>query len=190
MRLIFGLGNPGPQYRLSRHNIGFLVIEELAARAKVTLARQKHRSLFARTNIADREVILIQPQTYMNLSGQSVSRWLKDLGIGHQDIIIICDDLDQDFGRLRFRKSGGDGGHRGLRSIIEALGNKDFLRLKLGIGRAPQGIDPQDYVLSPFEKEEREKLGGFLEQAADGVEAFLVHGLAYAMNHFHRREGK
>lgn len=187
MRLLFGLGNPGAQYQLSRHNIGFLVLDELAERTEVKLNRRKHQSFFARTKLAGQEILLIQPQTYMNLSGACVFGWLQDLGLGHQDIIIVCDDLDGDFGRLRLRKSGGDGGHRGLRSLIETLGTKKFIRLKVGIGRPPQGVDPRDYVLSPFLDEESEALARLIAQAADCLEALLIHGVAYAMNHFHRK---
>lgn len=173
---------------MSRHNIGFLIVDELAARSGLKFGHRRHRSLFADAKIIDQEIILIKPQTFMNLSGQSVLAWLKETGLGHKEILIVCDDLDLDFGRLRFRKSGGDGGHRGLRSIIESLGTKDFLRLKAGIGRPPQGMDPQGYVLSPFLREESEALGELIERAADGLETFLTRGLTYAMNQFHRQE--
>lgn len=173
---------------MSRHNIGFLVVDELAERAKVTLGRRKHRSLFTQADLGGQELLLVQPQTFMNLSGESVVGWLEELGLGHQDILVICDDLDGNFGRLRLRKRGGDGGHRGLRSIIENLGTQEFLRLKIGIGRPPQGMDPEDYVLSPFMEEEGKELAGLIERAANCIEALLTHGLAYAMNHFHRKE--
>ncbi len=188
MRLIFGLGNPGPEYQLSRHNVGFLVVDELAARAAVKFSRRRYRSLFAHAKIANQEIILIKPQTFMNLSGQCVLAWVEERGLAHQDIVVVGDDLDLDFGRLRFRKSGGDGGHRGLLSIIESLGTKEYLRLKVGVGRPAQGIDPQDYVLSPFLPEESEALRKLIGRAADGLETFLTHGLTYAMNHFHRQE--
>lgn len=186
LHLIFGLGNPGPQYQLSRHNIGCLVVDELARRCGVRMTRRKNQSVFAGAKIADRKVWLIKPQTYMNLSGRCVGAWLGELGLGCQDILVICDDLDGDWGRLRFREMGGDGGHRGLRSIIETLGTREFLRLKIGTGRPPQGIDSSDYVLTPFLDEELKALDDLIQRAADSVEALFTHGLTYAMNQFHR----
>lgn len=193
MRLIAGLGNPGEDYRYTRHNIGFLAIDHLASVYKISLKENRFQAIWGRGIVAGREVLLIKPQTYMNLSGESLKGFKDFYGLANQDILVIYDDLDLPFGRLRIRTGGGTGGHRGVASIVEALGGEDFLRLRMGIGR-PIG-DPKlkkedyrllvvDYILSPFRREERDILEGFLETGRKAIETILTKGIDEAMNRF------
>lgn len=185
--IVVGLGNPGPEYEVSRHNVGFRVVDTLADRAGVTLTRCRYRSLFVRGSIHGAQVLLIKPLTFMNESGFSVSRWQQALRLDPGRIIVVHDDLDLPPSQLRIRVGGGHGGHRGIRSVIEAIGSSDFLRVKVGIGRPQDGQDAVTHVLGPFE----ERVGGVMEaavqRAADAVEAVLQEGLETAMNRYNVR---
>lgn len=184
MKLIVGLGNPGPRYAATRHNVGFRIVEMLASRAGIALKRQGHQGLYGVGRVSGQETALLQPQTFMNLSGASVASACKSLGVSPGDLIVIHDDLDLPFGTLRLRVGGGHGGHNGLRSIAEVLGSKDFIRIKFGIGRPPQGADVADYVLTTFSSAERPQLDDLFATAATAAETILGDGVARAMNRF------
>jgi len=185
--MVVGLGNPGPEHEQSRHNVGFLAVEALARRAGVAIARRRYRSLYARGSLQGRELLLIKPLTYMNDSGAAVGPWSHALGVEPGRIIVIHDDLDLPISRLKVRVGGGDGGHKGVRSILEALRRADFIRIKVGIGRPPPGRDPVEHVLQPFEPAERDEIGRAIEQVADAVEAILRDGVQAAMTRFNVR---
>lgn len=184
--LIVGLGNPGPQYSQSRHNIGFMVTDRLASLERIDLGKSKFNSHYGTGNCAGESVALLQPQTFMNLSGRAVFPAAQFFQIPPEKVIVIHDDLDLPFRTLKIKFGGGHGGHNGLRSIIsEGLG-ADFIRVRVGIGRPPAG-DPADYVLGHFTQEEREWLPGLIDEAAEAVEKILSLGLQKAMNQVNTR---
>lgn len=185
--IVVGLGNPGPEYEVSRHNVGFRVVDTLADRAGVALTRCRHRSLFARGSIHGAQVLLVKPLTFMNESGFSVSRWQRALRLEPGRIIVVHDDLDLPPSQLRIRVSGGYGGHRGIRSVIEAIGSSDFLRVKVGIGRPQDGQDAVTHVLGTFEERDGGVMEAAIQRAADAVEAVLQEGLEAAMNRYNVR---
>ncbi len=187
MKLIVGLGNPGQAFRWTRHNMGFLLVEQLAKDTGIEFAHRRFKAVFGRGRIAANEVILAKPLTYMNLSGEAVSRLLHFFRIQPEDLIILHDDLDLPSGKIRIRLRGGHGGHQGVKSIIEALGNEDFMRIKIGISRPSQPHqDPADYVLAPLSKEERETFKAAIRKGAEAVEVLLSEGPQEAMNRFHK----
>jgi PTH1 family peptidyl-tRNA hydrolase len=185
--LLVGLGNPGEEYARTRHNVGFRCLSVLAARHRLFF-RQKHaQARLAVGEIAGRNVVLARPYTYMNRSGAAVAGLLAWLKLPLEQLLVIYDDLDLPLGTIRLRPRGSAGGHRGLRSIIEALESEQFARLRVGIGRPPDpSQDPVDYVLSPFTPEEETTLARVLERAADAVECFLKEGIEAAMARFNR----
>lgn len=180
--LLVGLGNPGPEYQLSRHNIGFLVLDALAEAEGFRWSRSP-LSETSEGTISGNRVLLLKPMTYMNLSGRAVAPVVRELGIALERVLVVHDDLDLPFGRLRFRKDGGDGGHKGVRSVAEAIGG-DFLRLKVGIGRPQRKEEVIDYVLSPFSQEQMERLPQLLERTTEAILSLLEEGLQIAMNRF------
>ncbi|MBU0552470.1 aminoacyl-tRNA hydrolase [Myxococcota bacterium] len=179
--LIVGLGNPGPRYAGHRHNVGFRVVERLAEEARLSLSKQKFKGVYTTGQIARRDVALLQPQTFMNLSGQSVSAARGFFNVELEDILVIHDELDLPFGAVRLKVGGGHAGHNGLRSLVKELGSRDFVRLRVGIGRPAHG-DVADYVLSDFSAEERPWLPELIERAAKAVALSLVQGPLMAMN--------
>ncbi|MDH7498938.1 MAG: aminoacyl-tRNA hydrolase [candidate division NC10 bacterium] len=185
--LIAGLGNPGLTYKGTRHNIGFLVVEELASRGGMTLRGRKREARYAWGRLNREEVILIKPLTFMNRSGLSVAAWLGALQLEPSHLIVIHDDLDLSPFHIRIRRDGGDGGHRGVSSISRELGSRDFLRIRVGIGRPPEGCPSSDYVLQPFSCGEKESLSGAVKRAADAAMAVMEEGLEAAMNRFNVR---
>ncbi len=188
MKLIVGLGNPGLFYRYSRHNIGFLVVKSLAKAAKIALKRDSGTlALSAKANFATPGVVLAIPLTFMNLSGPSVSALIKKYKIDLKDVLVVCDDLDLEFGRMRMRPAGSSGGHRGLESIIEALGTPGFSRLRIGIGRPRRNKLASDYVLGQFNRKEKIQLEEILDSAADCCRVWAGEGVTRAMNLFNRR---
>ncbi len=187
MKIIVGLGNPGIQYRLSRHNIGFQVVDRLAQLSHLSIRTKRFKSLYGRGSIDSHQVILAKPITFMNQSGEAVKKATDFFHLAVEDLVVVHDDLDLDFGRLRFKRRGGDGGHQGVRSIIESLGENSFLRLKVGIGRPPEGMDPAEYVLKAFDKAEQSRLGQVLSLAAESLKVMLLEGLDKAMNQFQKR---
>ena len=184
MKLVVGLGNPGEKYNATRHNIGFLIIDRLAERHRVGVDKIKNNSLTGRGIIAGEQVIMAKPQTFMNLSGEAVRPLFSYVDIETEAVIVIHDDLDLEFGRIRIKSGGGHGGHNGIRSIISHLGSKDFIRVRVGIGKPPPRWNVSDYVLSPFTADEREHLHHILEKSADAVEAIISDGALKAMNRF------
>ena len=187
MKIIVGLGNPGISYRMTRHNIGFLAVDRLAKVNSTTIRTKRFKSHFGTGWIDSQQVILIKPMTFMNRSGEAVRRVADFFHLTMEDLIVLHDDLDLPFGRLRFKQRGGDGGHQGVRSIIEKMGGNNFLRLKIGIGRPRQGMDPADYVLGLFDKNEQSQLDQILSEAAEAVKVMLLEGLEKAMNQFQKK---
>jgi PTH1 family peptidyl-tRNA hydrolase len=189
LRLVVGLGNPGAEYARTRHNVGFAIVEALAAEARVDF-RRRGLSLRAEGSLpGEEDVIFAKPQTFMNLSGQAVRELISQIGINPtdlQDFLLIHDDLDLDVGRLRVKARGGAGGNNGVLSIINTLGTDQFARLKIGIGRPPLGIDPAEYVLRPARGDERELLQEAMERAVEAVRCWISEGLAATMNRFNR----
>lgn len=185
MMLVVGLGNPGSLYTKTRHNVGFLVIDRLAVELGLTGWRLKCKALVAEVCLQEQKVILAKPQTYMNNSGEAVKPLLRWYGLDLTELMVICDDLDLPLGRIRIRKRGGDGGHRGLKSIIEALGNNEFTRLRIGIGR-PQNteVDPVQWVLGRISTAEVSVLSESLARAAQAVRVIINEGIEKAMNQF------
>ncbi len=182
--LLIGLGNPGREYRNSRHNVGFMLIDRIAVRLNARGMKLQSKALVMSGMYEERKIILAKPQTYMNLSGQSVQGLLHFYKIPFENLIVAHDDLDLPFGTIRIRPGGGPGGQRGMASTIEQLGTKDFPRLRIGIGRPPGRMDPKDYVLQNFSKEEQKLLSDILDRAADAALTFVMNGLNKAMNQF------
>ncbi|MEI8255769.1 MAG: aminoacyl-tRNA hydrolase [Deltaproteobacteria bacterium] len=180
MQLVVGLGNPGPSYRNHRHNVGFMVVERLHARIGASEWREKFRGLAGRGLLAGRETHLLLPQTFMNLSGESVQRAVTQLGVKPADILVVHDDLDLPFGDVRVKVAGGHGGHNGLRDITRVIG-ADYLRVRVGIGRPTVGT-VEHYVLSPFTKEESAELEGVIARAVEAIEGVVSEGPSLAMN--------
>jgi peptidyl-tRNA hydrolase, PTH1 family len=188
--LVVGLGNPGPDYAPTRHNVGFRVVELLAARAGGGRF-SKHRSNadVLEGRLAGRRVALAKPRSFMNVSGGPVAGLVKYFSVPVEDLIVIHDDLDLGFGVIRLKRGGGEGGHNGLRSISQSLGTKDYLRVRVGIGRPPGRQDPADFVLKRFSATEAKELDLAVDLAADAAEALLTDGLIPAQNRFHALSG-
>lgn len=187
MKIIVGLGNPGIPYRMTRHNIGFLAVDRLAKVNRTPIRTKRFKSLFGTGWIDSQQVVFVKPMTFMNRSGEAVRGVADFFGSTIEDLVVLHDDLDLPFGRLRFKQRGGDGGHQGLRSIIDRMGGNNFLRLKIGIGRPPQGMDPADYVLETFDRDEQSQLDQILSQAAEAVKVMFLEGLEKAMNRFQKK---
>ncbi|WP_029370689.1 aminoacyl-tRNA hydrolase [Mycobacterium sp. UM_WWY] len=184
--LVVGLGNPGPVYAKTRHNLGFMVADLLAGRmGSAFKVHKKSGAEVATGRLGDRSVVLAKPRTYMNESGRQVGPLAKFYSISPADIVVIHDELDIDFGRIRLKLGGGEGGHNGLRSVAAALGTKDFQRVRVGVGRPPGRQDPAAFVLDPFNAVERKEVPTICEQAADATELLLKVGLEPAQNTVH-----
>ena len=188
MKLIFGLGNPGPEFEFSPHNLGFGVVDRLAERHSVRVARKQAHSLCGRFLLQEEEVWLIKPQTFMNQSGTAVREWLAKQGCGPEDMVVIADELDLPWGQLRIRQQGGAAGHHGLESVIESLGTKQFARLRIGVRPEHEIEDPIRYLLTPLRRSRRPELEAIGDRAAEAVEAILQFGAARAMTAFNRRD--
>ncbi|SHK34079.1 peptidyl-tRNA hydrolase, PTH1 family [Pseudonocardia thermophila] len=189
--LVVGLGNPGPAYADTRHNIGFRVVELLASRAGGGRF-SRHRKANADVlegRLGERRVVLAKPRSYMNLSGGPVVGLLKYYSVPVDDLVVVHDDLDLGFGVVRLKRGGGEGGHNGLRSISASVGSKDYLRVRFGIGRPPGRQDPADFVLKRFSAVEAKELDLAVDLAADATEALLAEGLEAAQNRFHALTG-
>jgi len=182
--LLVGLGNPGREYKDSRHNFGFMLIDRLCVRLNARGMRMQSKAIVISATHAERKLILAKPQTFMNLSGQSVQGLANFYKIPFPNLMVLSDDLDIPFGTIRIRASGGPGGQRGMASIIERLGSKDFPRLRLGIGRPPGRMDPADYVLQDFSRADLKALSEILDRASDAALTFVTEGLNPAMNKF------
>jgi PTH1 family peptidyl-tRNA hydrolase len=182
--LIVGLGNPGPRYAATRHNAGFFVADLLAERMGGKFKAHKGRCDVVEGRLAGASVVLAKPKAYMNESGGPVVAISRFFKVPVERITVVHDDLDLPFGALRLKRSGGDGGHNGLRSLTSALGSKDYARVRFGIGRPPGRQDPADYVLREFAPAERKEVGFLVDRAADAVEVLIAQGLEAAQNHF------
>jgi PTH1 family peptidyl-tRNA hydrolase len=184
MRLVVGLGNPGPEYQDNRHNLGFKVVDELLARARGNTPRAKFGAELCEVTIAGERVLLCKPMEYMNVSGQVVARvagfWKVPVG----EVIVVHDELDLPFARLKLGAGGGHGGHNGVRSLLADLGDASFARVRVGVGRPTPGHDAANYLLSNFSRAEAKELPELVGLAADAVEAILKSGLTAAMNKF------
>lgn len=187
MRIIVGLGNPGTQYRMSRHNIGFQVVDRLARLNHIPIRAKRFKSLYGTGWIDSQQVLVTKPVTFMNRSGESVKKATDFFRLKMEDLVVVHDDLDLPFGRLRYKRRGGDGGHQGVRSVIEEMGGNNFLRLKIGIGRPPPGMDSADYVLRAFDRNEQFLLDQILSEAADSLKVMVLEGIEKAMNQFQKR---
>lgn len=186
--LVVGLGNPGRRYRRTRHNVGFRVAEALAAGAGAGLDRGDATVRWTRASLGERPVLIAEPLCYMNRSGPPVRRLMEDWGIGREDLLVIHDDVDLALGRFKFKEKGGDGGHRGVRSLIDALGDGGFGRLRIGIGRPADGTDVVDHVLGDFTPQECAVLDPIIERACRAAVTALAEGIGAAMNRFNTRE--
>jgi PTH1 family peptidyl-tRNA hydrolase len=184
MYLIVGLGNPGPEYEKTRHNLGFKVIEELARRFAITSLKSKCHSFMGEAKIKDKKIILAQPQTFMNNSGPAVRGLLDWFKLKPQSLILIYDDVDLEVGQLRIREKGAAGGHHGVESVIASVGTTQIYRVRIGIGRENLTDDVTDYVLQTIPASQREALEEAVISAADAVENIISDGLSGAMNKF------
>jgi len=182
--LIVGLGNPGREYKDNRHNFGFMLIDRLSVRLNARLSRVQAKALVGSVNYEGDKLILAKPQTYMNLSGQSIQGLARFYKLPLENMLVAHDDLDLPFGTVRIRPGGGPGGQKGVASAIERLGTKDFRRLRLGIGRPPGRMDPAAYVLQDFTQGDLALLSEILDHAAEAVLTFVTEGLNAAMNKF------
>lgn len=186
MFLVVGLGNPEDEYEGTRHNVGFEVADTLAKRAGLRFSDKKFKARMARGDIAGESCVLLKPQTYMNVSGESVGPAAGFFKLATKEIIVVHDELDLPIGRIKLKIGGGHGGHNGLRSLKQHLPDDGFVRVRIGIGRPPPEWDPADYVLSRFKSSERREADRAVDEAADAVESILRDGLDKAMNVYNR----
>jgi PTH1 family peptidyl-tRNA hydrolase len=184
MKLVAGLGNPGTKYRQTRHNIGFMVLRELANRHNGQKPKKRFHGETLEINVRHQRLLLLSPTTFMNRSGQSVAAAMHYYRLPMDDLLVVCDDLNLPVNRLRLKGSGSSGGQKGIRDIIRALGGEDFPRLRIGIGRPPEGSDPAHYVLSRFPKKEWPDVEATVIRAAEAVECWAVEGVEETMNRF------
>ncbi len=185
--LIVGLGNPGPAYASTRHNIGFLVVDRLVRKYGLTACNSQVDAAIARGVVAGVPVMVAKPLTYMNRSGGPLGDIVQTYGIQCEDMVVIHDDIDLAYERLKIKEKGGDGGHNGLRSLIDALGTDDFVRLRMGVGRPEADIGVVDYVLGEFDFNQRKTLEPYLSRGIEAVAAILCEGAKEAMNRFNRK---
>lgn len=186
MKCIVGLGNPGRKYKNTRHNIGFMVIDELLHRLKEKSDKTKFNCEYALTHVAGEKVLLVKPMTFMNLSGEGLRPLLDYYGVDPEDTLVAYDDLDLPTGKIRLRLKGGHGGHNGIRSLIDHLGTREFKRLRIGIGRPIDRTPVVNYVLQPFAKTERESIALAIKLAADASEMWFSKSFADVMNEFNQ----
>ncbi len=187
MKLIVGLGNPGYEYYLTPHNLGFMAVDRLAENGGVDLARREAQALTASTEFEGIRVVLAKPETFMNLSGLSVARLLAKYNLPATDLIVLVDEVNLPLGTVRVRPRGSAGGHNGMKSIIGALGTDDFVRVRMGAQPDPPVADRVSYVLSRFRKADLRTVEDMVEQAAEAVRVVLKEGAEKAMNRFNRR---
>jgi PTH1 family peptidyl-tRNA hydrolase len=195
VKLVVGLGNPGRRYASNRHNVGFRIVERFARRHGIELSSQRFGGRFGHGRIAGRDgegidVAALLPETFMNRSGEAVELALRDLAVGDpsEDVVVVTDDVDLPFGRLRIRPSGRSAGHRGLEDVIRTLGSGAFPRLRFGVDRPGDGMETADYVLQDFSAQEERELDARIDTAVEALDALLVEGVLPAMNRFNRRD--
>lgn len=190
MILVAGLGNPGEEYSSSRHNVGFIVVDEIAKRLGISLKKKGFRSLFAEALLEEKKIILLKPQTYMNLSGDAVSDAVEFFKISLKDIIVVHDEIDLPLGSMKIKTGGGSAGHKGVRSIVNCLGDSGFVRVRVGVGKPLQKSEVIGHVLSGFGKEEKRIMEDMVVRAADAVLEIILRGLESAMNKFNRKDAE
>ena len=186
--LVAGLGNPGANYARTRHNAGFLVIDELAAVHKIPVQKRKFDVLYGRGSIKGVDVLLVKPQSYMNRSGPPLRALADYFRIQRQAMVIVHDDIDLAFQRLKIKEKGGDGGHKGIRSIIDAFGGGEFTRLRIGVGRSAGDRDVVDHVLGEFDQEQAKALGELLQTASEAIVTVLTKGTKDGMNRYNQNK--
>ncbi len=184
MYVILGIGNPGKQYDNTKHNIGFISLDFLASELNIKINKIKHKALIGEGNLAGEKVLLVKPQTFVNLSGESAGEILSFYKLPPENLIVVCDDVNLDQGRVRIRPSGSDGGHNGLKNIIYHLHSDAFPRIRMGVGQKPEGYDLADWVLSKFSKEEISVMSKLVDKVPDMVKEIMQNGTASAMNKF------
>ena len=182
MKMIVGLGNPGSQYLLTRHNLGFMAIDALTGRAPDSQYKTEHKALTLKVRLANEACLLVKPQTYMNLSGSSIGSLMNYYSIGLDDLLVAHDEVDLSFGVLRLQRDRGHGGHNGIRSTHEVLGTKDYSRLKMGVGRPPGKMEVANFLLSNFSSAELDEIPNFLDRACDAIETWVTSGISVAAN--------
>ncbi|MBM4425070.1 MAG: aminoacyl-tRNA hydrolase [Chloroflexi bacterium] len=182
--LIVGLGNPGREYAFNRHNVGFMAVSRLAAKHRAAFTRRQGKALVTSIRLGEKPAVLAKPQTYMNLSGEAVQSLVRFYDVPLSRLLVCFDDLDLPVGVIRLRPEGGAGGQNGMKSIIERLGAQQFPRLRIGIGRPPGRMDPADYVLHDFDRDDGEIMDATLDRAVEAIETFIEDGLTTAMNRF------
>ena len=187
MKLIVGLGNPTREYQATRHNIGFDAITRMCDDYRIRLDSKEHKAVCGKGYIGGEKVILAQPQTYMNLSGESVRELADYYKLTNEDVIVICDDINLDVGQLRVRRKGSAGGHNGIKNIIAQLGTEEFMRIRVGVGAKPEKWDLADYVLGRFPKEEEPVIREALEKVSKACECIITDGIEAAMNLYNRK---
>ncbi len=186
MKLIVGLGNPGTKYQGTRHNLGFFIIDRLAQQNNIAISKSVCDALVGEWFSSGGTMVLAKPQNFMNRSGEVVTGLLAEYRGAADDLVVVCDDLDLPLGRIRIRPKGSAGGHRGILSIQQHLAGAPFCRVRVGIGRPPEGVDAVDYVLEPFSAIEQDGLGKIIERAAASVECIVTEGVERAMGRFNR----
>ncbi len=191
MFIIAGLGNPGREYANTRHNAGFMVIDAIAEKAGISVSEKKHKALIGKGVFAGEKVVLVKPQTYMNLSGESIREVTDYYKVdAESELIVISDDIDLDVGQLRIRPKGSAGGHNGLKNIIQHLGTEIFIRVRVGVGAMQRGGDLVSHVLGSIDKEDMENYADALANAVDAIEVIMNEGTEPAMNRFNTKKKK
>jgi len=190
MKLIVGLGNPGREYVNTRHNAGFYVVEKLAYELGEEISERKYKGLFAKVRIENEKAIILEPQTYMNNSGESVRAFMDYFKIEAADVIVVYDDINLEPGNLRIRLKGSAGGHNGIKSILAHVGSEDFARVRIGIGRPPAGWTVIHHVLAPFSTEDAPKIRAAIDYLLPAVESIVTDGVDFAMNRYNPHKKK
>lgn len=186
MYLVVGLGNPGPKYERNRHNVGFMLVDALAERWDAPSFRDKFKARFAKTEFRRDDVLLLEPLTYMNLSGESVQRAMQFFKVSLEQVIVVHDELDVPFGELRVKVGGGTAGHNGLKSIVQHCGGNGFIRVRIGVGR-PRSGSTEGHVLGDFPASDRAELPDVLDKAASAVQTIITRGVPAAMNKYNQK---
>jgi PTH1 family peptidyl-tRNA hydrolase len=184
LRLVVGLGNPGNTYKDTRHNVGFMVVDQIAEDFSITLVKQKFDTVFGRGFVDGVEIVLAKPMDFMNRSGPQIQKISRYFRILSEDMLIVHDDIDLAFGRIKIKEKGGDGGHKGIRSTIDAFGGGEFVRLRIGVGRPEAGISAADHVLGKFIAKEKQVVDRIITAARDAVVTILCKGAKEGMNRF------
>ncbi len=190
MKLIVGLGNPGRSYQDTRHNVGFMIADKIAGDFGISFSKKKFDTVYGRGLIEDNEILLVKPLAYMNRSGPPVQQLARYYRIQSKDMLVIHDDIDLAYGRLKIKEKGGHGGHNGIRSLIDAFGGGNFLRLRIGVGRSETGSDVTGHVLGRFSAQQIQFLDRVIENARNAVVTILSHGTKVGMNLFNGKDLK